>query len=211
MLALDCAVSGLGVAVLRGGRVLASHREEGRGQAARLVPALAAALGEARVERRELTTIAVTTGPGSFTGVRVGLATARGLALALGIPAVGVPTTAVLLAEAAHPGRLTVAAIDSGLGDWFCAVAGPDPAPFVATTEALAARLRGQPCLVVGPDAERLAGALDDAIARPAAPDPAILARLALEPAFAGAPARPLYLRGVNVTSPDGARRTVEA
>src|SRR4051812_44848291 len=97
VLAFDCAISGLGVAVVRNGVCLAQHREEGRGQAATLLPAIAAVLREAEVDRRALSLIAVTVGPGSFTGVRVGLAAARGLALALGVPLAGLATTAVLL------------------------------------------------------------------------------------------------------------------
>ena len=89
VLAFDCAVSGLGIAIVRDGTRLAGIVEEGRDQAARLLPAIAAVLGEAGVERRELSLIAVTVGPGSFTGVRVGLAAARGLAVALGVPLAG--------------------------------------------------------------------------------------------------------------------------
>jgi tRNA threonylcarbamoyladenosine biosynthesis protein TsaB len=215
VLAFDCAINGLAVAVVGDGAALARCREEGRGQAATLLPAIARMLAEAGVDRRALSLIAVTVGPGSFTGVRVGLAAARGLALALDIPLAGLTTTAVLLAAAPHDGRLAVAAIDSHLGDWFCAI---DGAPFVASTEALAARLVGTPCRIVGPQAETLAPLLPDAVAHTALPDPALMARLALADSPAawrvrnrteGLP-RPLYLRGVNVTSPDGTRRTVE-
>jgi tRNA threonylcarbamoyladenosine biosynthesis protein TsaB len=218
VLAFDCAVQGLGVAVVRDGVTLASRREAGREQAARLVPAIAEVMGEAGVEKRALSLIAVTTGPGSFTGVRVGLATARGLAVALGIPLAGIATTACLLAQAEAGDRLAVAAIDSHLGDWFCAIRAGDTAPFVTSTEGLATRLHGKPCLVVGPDADRLAPLLPDARAQVALPDPATLARLALEAGVGGWTVRnrteglprPLYLRGVNITTPDGVRRTVE-
>jgi tRNA threonylcarbamoyladenosine biosynthesis protein TsaB len=225
VLAFDCAVQGLSVAVVQEGVALASRREEGRDQAARLVPAIADALREAGVEKRALSLIAVTTGPGSFTGVRVGLATARGLAVALGVPLAGIATTACLLAQSEAGDRLAVAAIDSHLGDWFCAIrAGGQapsevaPVPFVASTEGLATRLDGKPCVVIGPEAEKLAPLLPDALAQMALPDPAVLARLALESGVEawnvrnrteGLP-RPLYLRGVNITTPDGTRRTVE-
>jgi tRNA threonylcarbamoyladenosine biosynthesis protein TsaB len=215
VLAFDCAISGLAVAVVRDGVALAQCREEGRGQAATLLPAIARVLEEAGVDRRALSLIAVTVGPGSFTGVRVGLAAARGLAVALDIPLAGLTTTASLLAAAEQDGRLAVAAIDTHLGDWFCAIEG---APFVASTEALAAKLAGKPCRIVGPQAETLAPLLPDAVAQQALPDPALMARLALADGVdtwrvrnrtEGLP-RPLYLRGVNVTSPDGTRRTVE-
>ncbi len=227
VLAFDCAVSGLGVAIVRDGAALASLREEGREQAARLLPAIAATMEQAGVERRALSMIAVTTGPGSFTGVRVGLAAARGLAMALGIPLAGIATTTVLLAQADTMGRprdrLVVAALDSHLGDWFCAIRAGDGAPFLASTDDLARRLEGRPCLVVGPEAAALAPLLPNAEAIVALPDPVVLARLALDDGVGGwgvegwqarnraeGLPRPLYLRGVNITLPDGARRTVD-
>jgi tRNA threonylcarbamoyladenosine biosynthesis protein TsaB len=221
VLAFDCAVSGLGVAVVRADRPLASLREAGRDQAARLLPAIEALLEQAGVARRELSLIAVTVGPGSFTGVRVGLAAARGLAVGLGLPLAGFSTTHVLLAQARPRNRTIVAAVDSHLGDWFCALQ-EDEAPFVATIEGLAARLHGRSCRVVGSGVAALAAGLCEsgvqAAAEEAVPDPVVLARLA---ARQGAQAwrernrqeglpRPLYLRGVNITLPDGARRTVE-
>ena len=218
ILAFDCAVSGLSVAVVRDDVCLAHYREEGRGQAATLLPAIAAVLQQAGIDRRALSMIAVTVGPGSFTGVRVGLAAARGLALALGVPLAGITTTAALLAAAGSDDRLAVAAIDTHLGDWFCAFSAGDSAPFLASTEALADRLAGRPCRIISPQAEALAPLIDNAVAQPALPDPRLLARLASVDGADGWRARnrteglprPLYLRGVNVTSPDGTRRTVD-
>lgn len=221
VLAFDCAVSGQGVAIVRDGVALASLFEEGRDQAARLLPAIVTALAEARVAKADLDLVAVTIGPGSFTGVRVGLSAARGLAVGLGLPLAGIATTAVLQAQALASDRLVVAAIDTKLGDWFCAI-GDDPAPFAATAENLAARLAGQRCLIVGKDVEPLVRMLlsagVDASEREGRPDPAVLGRLADEAGVEAWAARnraeglprPLYLRGVNITLPNGARRTVE-
>lgn len=211
-------MTGLAVAVVRDGVALASHREEGRDQAARLLPAIAETLRAAGTERRELSLLAVTIGPGSFTGVRVGLAAARGLAVGLGVPLAGVPTTTVLLAQAGRTDRLIVAAVDSRLGDWFCAISDGDSAPFVVSTATLAERLTGRPSLIVGAEAEPLARSIEAAIGQTASPDPIVLARLASAEGVErwrarnreeGLP-RPLYLRGVSVTLPDGARRTVD-
>ncbi len=218
VLAFDCAISGLSVAVMRDGACLAQRREEGRGQSATLLPAIAAVLQVGGVDRRALSMIAVTVGPGSFTGVRVGLAAARGLALALDVPLAGIATTAALLAAAGPDDRLAVAAIDTHLGDWFCAFSTGDGEPFLASTGALAGRLAGRACRIIGPQADALAPLLQNAVAQEALPDPCILARLASADGrelwrarnrAQGLP-RPLYLRGVNVTSPDGTRRTVE-
>ena len=137
VLGLDCAVSGLGVALVHDGTCLASLREEGRDQAARLLPAVASVLRDSGQSRSDVSLIAVTVGPGSFTGVRVGLAAARGLAVGLGVPLAGLVTTSVLHMQAVTRSRLIVAAIDSRLGDWFCSI-GEEAAPFAATATGLA-------------------------------------------------------------------------
>ncbi len=222
VLAFDCAITGLGAALLRDDEILAVHREEGRDQAARLLPVIAQFFVKAGIDRRAVSMIAVTVGPGSFTGVRVGLAAARGLALALDVPLAGIPTTDVLLAQAAKEGRLAVAAIDSHLGDWFCALGEGERMPFLASTEKLVEKLRGRACVIVGLEAVRLATQLGAAgiDAKPQATplDPVVLARLAARHGVEewsrrnrgeGLP-RPLYLRGVNITLPDGQRRTVD-
>lgn len=222
VLAFDCAVSGLSAALVRDGDVLAVHREEGREQAARLLPAIAALFTASGVDRRAVSMIAVTVGPGSFTGVRVGLAAARGLAVALDIPLAGVSTTSTLLAQAAKGKRCAVAAIDSHLGDWFCALDEDDRMPFLADTATLAEKLRKRPSVIIGPQARHLAAELValglDVEACVALPDSVVLARLAAAEGVErwrarngaeGLP-RPLYLRGVNITLPDGRRRTVE-
>jgi tRNA threonylcarbamoyladenosine biosynthesis protein TsaB len=93
LLAIDTAAPRLALAVLRDGdRVDALVEDMATGQAERLFPALDELLTRAAVTYKDLTRIAVTTGPGSFTGLRIGLSAARGLGLALNIPVVGVPS-----------------------------------------------------------------------------------------------------------------------
>ncbi len=75
------------------------------GQAEALVPNIERVLAKAGHDYSAIDRIAVTVGPGSFTGVRVGLATARGLAVATGCPIVGLATTEVLAQEAAGSGN----------------------------------------------------------------------------------------------------------
>lgn len=76
--------------LLPDGRVLHRLEEMDKGQAERLLPLLEELLAEAGVGWRDLTAIGVGTGPGNFTGVRISVAAARGLALGLGIPAIGI-------------------------------------------------------------------------------------------------------------------------
>lgn len=221
ILAMDCSVADLSAAIVRDGRPLMHLSEAGREQSSRLLPAIERLLAGAAIERSEIDLVAVTIGPGSFTGVRVGLAAAHGLAIGLGVPLAGLLTTAVLLAQVPTTPRLKVAAIDSRLGDWFCAIEG-EATPFLISSRSLAERLQGQACLVIGAGAALLADELvkagSDAVAQEALPDAITLARLAgatgtagwrVRNAHEGLP-RPLYLRGVNITLPDGSRRTVE-
>ncbi len=93
ILALDSATEGCSVALWQDGTVLASRDQiTGRGQAEILVPMVQAVRAEAGVSFADVDLFAVTVGPGSFTGVRIGLATARGLGLAAARPVAGVTT-----------------------------------------------------------------------------------------------------------------------
>ena len=81
-----------------------------RGQAERLVPMIEGALGDAGVALSDVDRIGVGTGPGNFTGLRIAVATARGLALALGMPAVGVNAFDAIDSVRDRPGRPMVPA-----------------------------------------------------------------------------------------------------
>jgi tRNA threonylcarbamoyl adenosine modification protein YeaZ len=106
MLALDTATAAVTVAIHDGQRVLAVVTSvDARRHGELLAPHIAQALTEAGVTAAELTAIAVGVGPGPFTGLRVGVVTARVLAGTLAIPAYGVCTLDALAAEAvADPG-----------------------------------------------------------------------------------------------------------
>src|SRR5262245_21656154 len=106
ILAFDTCFDAVSVAVAHGqaagARMLAEASELRRsGHAERLLPMIAAAMHQAGIGFQDLDRIAVTQGPGTFTGVRTGIATARALALASGCPAVGVGTLSAI-AFAAH-------------------------------------------------------------------------------------------------------------
>lgn len=90
ILAFDTSAAQCAAALLCGDRVWLKIEAMDKGQAERLLPLLAELLAEAGVAWRDLAAIAVGTGPGNFTGVRISVAAARGLALGLGIPAIGV-------------------------------------------------------------------------------------------------------------------------
>lgn len=91
VLAFDTSAAHCAAALLSGHRILAQrHEPMEKGQAERLMPMLAEMLADTGLGWRDLARIGVGTGPGNFTGVRISVAAARGLALGLGIPALGV-------------------------------------------------------------------------------------------------------------------------
>ncbi len=90
ILAIETSAAQCAVAVVSGGAVFARAEAMERGHAERLMPMIAEVMAEAGIGWEAIETVAVCTGPGSFTGIRVGVAAARGIALGRGIPAVGV-------------------------------------------------------------------------------------------------------------------------
>ena len=118
-LGVDTSTEKRSVALLRGGRVLdASTSELREGGSAGLLADIDRVLASARVGLKEVGLFAAAVGPGSFTGLRSGLATVKGLAMTLGKPAVGVPTLHAV-AYGARPARRAVALIPAGRGEVF--------------------------------------------------------------------------------------------
>ena len=106
ILAFDTSAAHCAVALLRGGEIVAAHADPmSRGQAEQLMPLLEDMLARNSCSWQKLDAIGVGIGPGNFTGIRISVSAARGLALGLGVPAVGV-TGCDALAELAEPGRL---------------------------------------------------------------------------------------------------------
>lgn len=109
LLALDTATPAVTVALADGDRVLAQRSTvDGRRHGELLAPAISSVLDEAGVDRRSVTRIAVGVGPGPFTGLRVGLVTARTLGAVLAIPVVGVCTLDALALQSGLDGAFRV-------------------------------------------------------------------------------------------------------
>ena len=208
VLGLDTCLAACSVAVIDGERVLA-HASQAmtRGHQESLAPMAKAVMAEAGVAFAQLDRIGATVGPGSFTGLRVGVAFAKGLASALAIPAVGVGTLKALAAEASG---LVAAIIDARrdqvylqLFDAGEALMAPDVLPIGAATARLAELAMGQPMTLVGSGAPLLADAAPGArILTPEGCDARWVARLAA--GRSPTPIRPLYLRPPDATLTGG-------
>jgi tRNA threonylcarbamoyl adenosine modification protein YeaZ len=121
ILALDSALAHCSTGLVTDGVLRAARQQDGgRGQAALLPVMVAAVLDEAGVSATDLDLIAVTVGPGSFTGIRAGLALAHGIALGAGVPIVGVTVGEALADALPHLGaRQLWSVIDSRRGRVF--------------------------------------------------------------------------------------------
>jgi tRNA threonylcarbamoyl adenosine modification protein YeaZ len=202
-LAIDSATEACSIALLDGDRLIAGDfRMLGRGHAEQLVPMIAALPGKGRAGR-----IAVALGPGSFTGLRVGLAAARALAFAWGAELVGYPTLELVAAMARarrSAGPLAVA-MTGGHGEWFVQSFATDGAPLrplasLAPAQAVAACPEA---LVAGSQAEALVSARGSGEALALWPDARALPLLRAAAFTAGV--RPLYGRAPDAQLPKGA------
>lgn len=205
-LGLDTAAGQCAAALVDAGGAVLARRVEGmrRGHAEALFPLIDVALDEAGARYGDLRGIAVCTGPGSFTGIRVGVAAARGLALGLGLAAVGVDRFRALAL-----GRRAGGAGEGGVA---IALAGPYEAAYFRTLDA-----SGRPCPPAAEAREVARAALDSLApagfarlgdAWPEAgeadglPDPAAIARALLAGETADGAPRPFYLRDAGAAPP---------
>ena len=118
ILAIDTATQVSSVAVLKEGRLLAELTMQGKlTHSETLLPHIEQVLKMAAVAKEELTGIAVSNGPGSFTGLRIGLAAAKAMSYVLGIPLVGVSTLQALAYQLPAPGVRVMCLLDAQKGN----------------------------------------------------------------------------------------------
>ncbi|WP_129788523.1 tRNA (adenosine(37)-N6)-threonylcarbamoyltransferase complex dimerization subunit type 1 TsaB [Promicromonospora panici] len=222
-----------------GARLASRTSDERRRHAESLAPLITEVLDEAGIDRADLTAVVAGTGPAPFTGLRVGLVTARTLALTLGIPVLGVPSLDALAVQAVsdlglRPGAEILATSDARRKEVYWAryrviahegphgfpvvepLAGPDVdrAGFVAQAQLVATEAaEGQLPVVIGEGAMLYPDFLPVADDAPLIPDATVLARLALVRRAAGEdqPSEPLYLRRPDVHEPARASTAASA
>jgi tRNA threonylcarbamoyladenosine biosynthesis protein TsaB len=205
ILAFDCAGAQCAVAVRVGPEIVAErHIRSERGHAQLLMPLLRDIAAEAGLRFADFDRFAVTIGPGSFTGIRVALAAARGLALGTDKPVIGIDVFSVVASETLQAGipapRLLVA-VESRRAECFLQlfdVSGePIGSPTMLAPDTVADWIGPGPIAVAGDAAGRVTASLPEAVdlsVRCSAPSPGTLARLAADRPI-GDPPRPFYLR----------------
>lgn len=208
VLGLDTCLNVCSVAVVDGERVLAhAHEPMTRGHQERLAPMAQEVMAQAGLPFSSLQRIGTTVGPGSFTGLRVGVAFAKGLGSALGVPAVGVGSLEALATEAQG---MVAAAIDARRDQLYLqvfedgeALMAPDVLPLGTAAARLAELTMGRMLTLVGSGALLLSGAAPGAqILTLDGCDARAVARLAATKR--PAPMRPLYLRAPDAKLPGG-------
>lgn len=213
LLAIDTALKACSVAVADGaGREVARSALIGTGHGEMLFGMIDAAMADAGVGFHQLDRVGVTVGPGSFTGLRVGIAAARAFALATGCEAVGVTTLAAIAAGAGtERGRPVLASLPAGGGLLYAALhdaAGAElDAPRLADAADLAALALARDAVLAGAGAALIAQALAPGegiriVDRRAEPDILAVLALAARAVPQSSPARPLYLRAPDARPP---------
>ncbi len=220
MLGIDTATTGCSVALMDGETCLGAKLSSmARGQSEALMPMLESVMRDADLSVDQLDGIAVTRGPGAFTGLRIGLSAARALALATAKPCIGIGTFDVLAAQAfQHPDMMNdstlLVAIESKREEIFiCGFAGNGTVtaqPSAQLPENIHAYIGAVTNLtIVGDASDKAEQALHDAVETYRIrdielPDPRVVARLGLE--FLAtpeqAPPTPMYLRPPDVSLP---------
>jgi tRNA threonylcarbamoyladenosine biosynthesis protein TsaB len=216
VLAFDTATSSCAIALWQNGKVLAETQKFlERGHAEVLVPMIEGVLADAGLTYHDLDLLAVTTGPGAFTGIRIGLSTARSLALASKLPLIGISNFTALaeaLPVSEKQGRKSLVVLETKRADFYACLCGEDLSlladPQAVDEAGLCNLAGGGPLLLAGDATERalplLAGTGLDIATSSAGThvNPAIVAALANDIKNSGVAFEkpsPLYLKPPDV------------
>ena len=203
ILAIDSAGNGCSACVWQDGKVLAFREERmERGQDARLLPLIQETLSAANTDFTKLDRIAVARGPGSFTGLRIGLAAARGIGLASNKPVIGIDRFSVFREQVKETQKNLLVAIDAKRAELFCTfypVNGNAQPPTMMTLDEINAFLGNTPDTIITGDADLATHPNYQKISEQEAVTLASLAAKA-DAADPHNQPRPLYIRTPDVT-----------
>lgn len=224
VLALDTAMNGCSACVYddRTGESFVRTEVMPRGQAVHLMPMVEDVMRESGREYKDLDAVITTRGPGAFTGLRIGLSTARALALALDIPVCGITTLQILALQTARREQIkkdTAIIIETKRSDFYFQIFTEDSAP-ISEPKALEAQdiLEDLPpgCLIAGDAVARFKESIGQAgqayqwTDKIDLPDPALMAEIFIETdgecAMITPDPSPLYIRPPDVTLPRAGR-----
>jgi tRNA threonylcarbamoyl adenosine modification protein YeaZ len=211
VLALDTALDACSVGLTDGAGLVADEAVIGKGHAEYLVPQIERLMAKAGAEFSEISRIVVSIGPGSFTGIRAGLAAARGLALALKVPVIGITTLEAIAAEgrAAHPGTAVLATIDARRAEVYAQAFSVDGValtePAVMSVAGAAELGKTHDAVLAGSGAALIAEALGSGARQTGIGLPTIATYLALgrDRAAPLHPPGPLYIRAADAKIPE--------
>ena len=223
ILAIDSATAACSAAVWSGDGI-AAHRFEtmARGHAVHLMPMVRDVMAESGLDFPDLDFIATTTGPGGFTGLRIGLAAARALAMAAKLPIVGYSTLETVARSPRRDAnrRPVLVVLDAKRTDFYFQLFKPDGAamgpPATAAPDLIAAAVTPQnPVIICGDGADAVFETINaygiqlERSKGPDVPDAAILAQIAhsdvgsdMKFQFKSRPPEPVYLRAPNAALP---------
>ena len=216
VLAFDTATSSCAIAIWRNGEVIAQVQKDlERGHAEVLVPMIEGVLAEAKITYQDLDLLAVTIGPGAFTGIRIGLATARSLALAIKLPLIGITNFKALAyarPQSEKAGRKSLIVLEKKRADFYVCLYDEDltllSEPKAVDAIGLQAFAGIGPLLLLGDAAERALPLLDVAGRDVTAPisgryvEPVTVAQLAediINSGVAFSSPSPLYIKPPDV------------
>ncbi len=192
--------------------VLALDHDKPNAHAEALLPLVSRLFAETGTAKSSIERVAVGTGPGSFTGLRVGIALGEGIALGIGVPLVGVGSLEAMAHAARESKRPRVALLDAGRGELFLAAYGADGAELIAPAAVPLAECRERifgvealrDALFVGEGAAKLGGELDISRGRELdLPHASSVAALGAERDPERSPPDPIYVRGAGATLPN--------
>jgi tRNA threonylcarbamoyladenosine biosynthesis protein TsaB len=216
VLAFDTAGSACSVAVGRGDSLLGAERQAMRhGHAEALLPMIGRVMKAAGLAPTDIDGVAVSVGPGGFTGIRAGIAAAHGLALGRDAPLLGITSFAAVAAPILLTGARLLVALDSRRADFYVQLFDPSGVPITEPAaippEQLCAWIGEAPVRVAGDAADTAAAVLsahrDVELVANSAPDArGVLAAIRCWPERTDPMAHPLYLRPPDVSFPKAQR-----